>query len=110
MAEVVRVTLNETPGGHLDALDDQDAGGRFGIGKDTVAKIWRDHELKPWKVDTLQGVERPAFEEKLVDVVGLYLDPPAKAVVFSFRRENAVSGVGSDPAEPADACGVGPGP
>jgi hypothetical protein len=47
---------------------------RLGISHDAVAKIWRDHELKPWKVDTFKISTDPRFEEKLVDVVGLYLD------------------------------------
>jgi len=60
---------------------------RHGIGKDSVARIWHDHGLKPWKVDTFRISNDPNFEEKLVDVVGLYLDPPAKAVVFSFDEK-----------------------
>ena len=60
---------------------------RHGIGKDTVARIWRDHELKPWKVDTFKISNDPRFEEKLVDVVGLYLNPPERAVVFSFDEK-----------------------
>jgi transposase len=57
------------------------------VGKDTVAKIWADHELKPWKVDVFKLSTDPAFEAKLVDVVGLYLAPPARAVVFSFDEK-----------------------
>ncbi len=49
-----------------------------------MARIWRDLEVKPWKVDTFKISNDASFEEKLVDVVGLYLDPPARAVVFSF--------------------------
>ena len=60
---------------------------RHGIGKDTVARIWRDHNLKPWKVDTFKLSTDPDFEEKLVDVVGLYLNPPDRAVVFSFDEK-----------------------
>src|SRR3954463_11387418 len=60
---------------------------RHGIGKDSVARIWRDHELKPWKVDTFKVSTDPHFEAKLVDVVGLYMDPPARAVVFSFDEK-----------------------
>ncbi len=63
---------------------------RHGIGKDTVARIWRDHELKPWKVDTFKISKDPLFEEKLVDVVGLYLNPPERAVVFSFDEKTQV--------------------
>ena len=60
---------------------------RHGIGKDTVARIWRDHQLKPWKVETFKVSTDPDFEEKLVDVVGLYLNPPDRTVVFSFDEK-----------------------
>jgi len=60
---------------------------RHGVGKDTVARIWRRHGLKPWKVDTFKISNDPDFEEKLVDVVGLYLNPPERAVVFSFDEK-----------------------
>ena len=63
---------------------------RHGIGKDTVARIWRDHGLKPWKVDTFKISNDPNFEEKLIDVVGLYVNPPEKAVVFSFDEKTQV--------------------
>ena len=52
-----------------------------------MAQIWADHELKPWQVDTFKISNDPGFEEKLVDVVGLYLKPPARAVVFSFDEK-----------------------
>ncbi len=60
---------------------------RHGIGKDSVARIWRDHGLKPWKIDTFKISTDPDFEAKLVDVVGLYLNPPERAVVFSFDEK-----------------------
>ena len=63
---------------------------RHGVGKDTVARVWRDHGLKPWKVDTFKISNDPNFEEKLVDVVGLYVNPPEKAVVFSFDEKTQV--------------------
>lgn len=55
---------------------------RHGVGKDTVARIWRARRLRPWLVDTFKLSADPHFEEKLVDVVGLYLDPPERAVVL----------------------------
>ncbi|MEJ7764521.1 MAG: IS630 family transposase, partial [Acidimicrobiales bacterium] len=87
VAEVVRVTLNERPADTSTHWTTRTLAARFGIGKDSVAKIWRDHKLKPWKVDTFKLSNDPRFEEKLVDVVALYLDPPAKAVVFSFDEK-----------------------
>jgi transposase len=87
VAEVVRVTLEETPDDTSTHWTTRTLAARLGIGKDSVARIWADHHLKPWKADTFKLSADPRFEEKLVDVVGLYLDPPAKAVVFSFDEK-----------------------
>jgi transposase len=69
--EVVRVTLEEKPDDGSTHWTTRSMAHRLGIGKDTVARIWRAHGLKPWKVDTFKLSEDPRFEEKLVDVVGL---------------------------------------
>jgi transposase len=90
VAEVVRVTCHETPEDGSTHWTTRMLARRFGIGKDTVARIWRDHELKPWKVDTFKISNDPYFEEKLVDVVGLYLNPPERAVVFCFDEKTQV--------------------
>jgi transposase len=87
VAEVVRVTCNETPDDGSTHWTTRLLAKRFGIGKDTVARIWRDHNLQPWKVDTFKISTDPRFEDKLVDVVGLYMDPPERAVVFSFDEK-----------------------
>jgi hypothetical protein len=44
---------------------------RFGLGKDTIATVWGDHNLKRWKVSTIKISNDPNFEAKLVEVVGL---------------------------------------
>lgn len=59
VAEVVRVTLEETPDDGSTHWTTRTLAARFGIGKDTVARIWRDHHLKRWRFDTFQGVQRP---------------------------------------------------
>ena len=50
-------------------------------------RIWADHELKPWKVEMFKVSNESHFEEKLADVIGLYLRPPARATVFSFGEK-----------------------
>ncbi len=90
VAEVVRVTLHETPDDTSTHWTTRTLAERFGIGKDTVARIWRDHELKPWKIDTFKVSTDPDFESKLIDVVGLYMNPPARAIVFSFDEKTQV--------------------
>ena len=78
---------------------------RVGIGKDAVARIWADHDLKPWQVDTFKVSNDPRFEEKLVDVVGLYLNPPARAVVFSFDEKTQCQAL--DRTQPSSAAEAG---
>jgi transposase len=85
--EVVRLTHQELPADGSTQWSTRSMAARVGIGKDAVARIWADHGLKPWKVDTFKISNDPRFEEKLVDVVGLYLNPPARAVVFSFDEK-----------------------
>ncbi len=47
----------------------------------TVARVWRRWGLKPWKSETFKFSTDPELEAKIRDVVGLYLAPPANAVV-----------------------------
>ncbi len=54
----------------------------LGISFATVARIWRRWGLQPWKAETFTFSTDPELEAKIRDVVGLYLDPPAKAVVL----------------------------
>ncbi|MBW3648926.1 MAG: IS630 family transposase [Actinobacteria bacterium] len=87
VAEVVRVTREEVPPDGSTHWTTRLLAARFGIGKDSVARIWRDHNLKPWRVKIFKLSNDPHFEDKLVDVVGLYLNPPQRAVVFSFDEK-----------------------
>jgi transposase len=87
VAEVVRVTLTETPPDTSTHWTTRSLAKHLGIGKDKIAEIWRDHQLKPWKVESFKISTDPQFEEKLIDVVGLYMNPPEKAVVFSFDEK-----------------------
>lgn len=87
VAEIVRVTCHETPDDSGTHWTTRSLAKKFGVGKDTIAGVWADHHLRPWKVDTFKVSNDPLFEEKLVDVVGLYMNPPARAVVFSFDEK-----------------------
>ena len=87
VAEIVRVTCQDKPTDGGTHWTTRLLAARFGLGKDTIAKVWADHNLKPWKVSTFKVSNDPDFEAKLVDVVGLYLNPPRRAVVFSFDEK-----------------------
>ena len=58
-----------------------------GISPSSVLRIWRAHKLRPHRVRTFKLSKDPAFAAKLRDIVGLYLDPPAHAVVLSVDEK-----------------------
>jgi transposase len=55
-----------------------------------VSRLWRDHNLKPWQQGTFKISKDPDFEEKVRDVVGLYLDPPEGEAVVSVDVKSQV--------------------
>jgi transposase len=55
-----------------------------------VAALWREHDLQPHRQGTFKLSTDPGFEEKVIDVVGLYLDPPMDAVVLSLDEKTQV--------------------
>ena len=87
---IVSDTLHTVPDDESTCWSTRSMGDRHGVGKDTVARIWRGRKLRPWLVETFKLSTDPDFEAKLVDVVGLYLDPPERAVVFSFDEKTQV--------------------
>jgi transposase len=55
-----------------------------------VAQLWREHGLKPHRQGTFKMSKDPDFAVKVVDIIGLYLDPPAGAVVLSVDEKTQV--------------------
>jgi len=53
-----------------------------GISQDSVRRIWKANDLKPHIVETFKLSKDPRFEEKFWDVIGLYLDPPERALIL----------------------------
>lgn len=51
-----------------------------GVSKATLNRIWQSHQLKPHRTQGFKLSRDPRFLEKLTDVVGLYLNPPTKAL------------------------------
>ena len=84
---IVDDTLHTIPDDGSTCWSTRSLGAKHDVGKDTVQRVWKACNLKPWKVDTFKLSNDPDFESKLVDVVGLYLDPPQRAVVFSFDEK-----------------------
>ena len=81
VAAVVKATLHTTPPNatHWSTRSMAEA---QGISEATVRRIWHQHRLKPHLVQTFKLSRDKRFLEKLCDVVGLYLNPPDKALVL----------------------------
>ena len=87
---IVSDTLHSVPDDGSAAWSTRSMAARHGVGKDTVARIWRARGLRPWRAETFKLSTDPDFEAKLTDVVGLYVDPPERAAVFSFDEKTQV--------------------
>lgn len=58
-----------------------------GVHRSTVQRIWKLHGLQPHRAQSLKLSKDPRFEEKIIDVVGIYLNPPERSVVFSVDEK-----------------------
>jgi len=63
---------------------------QVGISHTKVHQILQAHELKPHPVKRFLSSDDPAFEQKLEDIMGLYLNPPENAIVFSIDEKSQV--------------------
>ena len=61
-----------------------------GVSPKTVHRVWHAHGLKPHQTRTFKVSRDPQFVEKLTDVVGLYLNPPDKALVFCADEKSQI--------------------
>jgi transposase len=89
VAGVVELTLREKP---PDAThwSTRSMATVAGISDTSVQRIWKAHGLQPHRVETFKLSRDPQFVEKLQDVVGLYVDPPKKALVFSVDEKSQI--------------------
>ena len=61
-----------------------------GISLRSVQRIWEAHKLQPHRIRTFKRSRDPRFEAKMADVVGLYMAPPARAVVLSIDEKSQI--------------------
>src|SRR6187397_1502324 len=87
--EIVELTLNYRPAGETH-WSCRTMAAATGVSKSTVQQVWSARGLKPHRVETFKLSNDPKFEEKLVDVVGLYLNPPEKAIVLCADEKSSV--------------------
>jgi transposase len=86
---IVEATLHTKPRGktHWSCRDMAKA---QGVGKSMVSDVWRSHNLKPHRVKNFKLSRDARFVEKLTDVVGLYLNPPERAIVLCVDEKTQI--------------------
>ena len=91
--EVVVRTLEEAPEGATH-WSKRELARQVGLSPTTIHRIWRAFGLKPWLVEEFKLSTDPFLIDKVRDVVGLYLAPPANAAVFSVdEKPNTATGM-----------------
>ena len=89
VAEIVNATLHEKPSGETHWSCRSMAKAK-GVSPATVQRIWDAHNLKPHRVRAFKLSKDKRFLEKLTDVVGLYVNPPEKAIVLCVDEKSQI--------------------
>ena len=89
VAAIIEATLQTKPAGatHWSCRSMAKA---LGVSKATVNRVWQSHQIKPHRTKGFKLSRDPRFLEKLTDVVGLYLNPPDKALVLCVDEKSQI--------------------
>ena len=89
VAHVVALTCGEPPPG-TTYWTGRAMANATGMSLRSVQRIWAAHQLQPHRVRSFKRSRDPQFAEKMADIIGLYLDPPAHAVVLSIDEKSQI--------------------
>jgi transposase len=89
IARIVGLTLKPPPKG-LTHWTTRDMAQKTGLSHTTIQRIWKAHGLKPHRVETFKFTTDPEAEEKIRDIVGLYLNPPSNAAVLCIDEKTQI--------------------
>jgi len=87
--KVVEATLHTLPRGATH-WSTRTMAAATGLGKSTIQRIWDAHGLQPHRIETFKLSKDKRFVEKLTDVVGVYLNPPDKAVILCVDEKTQI--------------------
>jgi transposase len=89
VAAIIKSTLESRPAGatHWSC---RSMAKEHGVSKATINRIWQSHQIKPHRTKGFKLSRDPQFLEKLTDVVGLYLNPPDKAMVLCIDEKSQI--------------------
>src|SRR3984957_8653836 len=87
VAKVLALTSAEPPG-ETTHWTGRAMAAAVGLSLRTIQRIWEAHRLQPHRLRTFKRSKDPAFAENVEDIVGLYMHPPAHAVVLSIAEQS----------------------
>jgi transposase len=87
-AEIVATTL--TPPEGMTHWSARRLAKQVGVSHSTVHRIWQAYDLKPHRTETFKFSQDPQLKEKVVDIVGLYLNPPEQALVLGVDEKSQI--------------------
>jgi len=89
VAKIISATLGRPPKGETH-WSSREVAERVGVSKSTVLRVWGDHDLQPHRTRGFKYSTDPELEQKVTDVIGLYLHPPEKAVVLCVDEKSQI--------------------
>ncbi len=87
--KIIDTTLHTKPSGATH-WSTRMLGKHLGISHFEVHRVWKLHRIQPHRERTFKLSRDPDFNERVIDVVGLYMNPPAKAVVICLDEKAAI--------------------
>jgi len=86
---VITLTLESTPRGATH-WSTRSMAERVGLSQTAISRIWRAFSLQPHRTETFKLSNDPLFVDKVRDIVGLYVDPPDKALVLCVDEKSQI--------------------
>ena len=88
--QIVDATLKSRPGDGSTHWSVRMLARQLGIGRTMVHRVWQRHDIQPHRVERFKLSKDPQFEAKVRDIVGLYLNPPDRALVLCVDEKSQI--------------------
>ena len=86
---IVNATITTKPK-HATHWSVRTMAAQFNVSPATVGRIWQEHHLQPYRLESFKFSSDPNFAVKVRDVIGLYMNPPRKALVLSVDEKSQI--------------------
>jgi transposase/DNA-binding CsgD family transcriptional regulator len=88
--QILNTTLKTRPGDGSTHWSVRTLAAQLGVSRTIVHRVWQRHDVQPHRVERFKLSKDPQFEEKVRDIVGLYLNPPDRALVLCVDEKSQI--------------------